>query len=149
MIVPLKLATLRAPLPYVGGPTHRDLPMMPAVVEAGNQKVHGRFLIDTGADSIEFPLKEAQQLGIDLLNAPTGSLATASGASVVVHYAQITISLSHGFTTCRWQTWAGFAPIRNWLFGHFGGLEHFHFVLDSGAEEFMLVPRESLPLLAP
>lgn len=148
MIVALTAAALRMPMPYHGGPTRVDLPLLKATLGNGLHLESGAFLIDTGANGVILPLQVAQKLQVDLKNAPSSHASPANGIPIVVRYAPIIITLAQGFTRCRWTAWVGFADVRSWLFGVVGGLEHFHFTFDVGNKEFILVPRESLPVVA-
>lgn len=97
------------------------------------------------ADSIILPATVAQQLQIDLTSAPSGSITVVGGSLVPVRYAQVILTLQTPRQSCRWPAWVGFAASPRWLFGHFGGLEFFHFTLDAVNEELILVPRDNLP----
>ncbi len=141
-LTPMRLST---PLPYPGGPNGRDVPFVRAIAEHGSFIARGVFLVDPAADSIVLPDQAARQLKIDLSNAPAGHVTAVGGSQVPVRYCQLTLELRSTSVTCRWRTWVAFGPVQRWLLGHIGGLEYFHFSLDPANEEFMLVPRDSLP----
>jgi hypothetical protein len=121
------------------------MPITRIYLQHAGQTIAGSISVDSLSQIILFPEPIAKTLGIDLTNAPQQSITGVGGSRVLVRYAQLTLELRPVGHACRWQTWVGFAATQRWLFGNFGGLEHFHFTLDPWNEEFMLDPRDSLP----
>jgi hypothetical protein len=118
MIFRLVPVPLSNPMPYPGAQTYWDMPIMPITIHHAGHVATGRIFVDSMCQIIVLPESVAEVLGIELR--PPGHL-------------------------CRWKAWVGFAATQRWLFGNFGGLEHFHFILDPHNEEFLLDPRDSLP----
>ncbi len=102
VIFPTRPAALQQPLPYPGGPFMRELPAVPLLVELSGPSVRGLALVDTTADSIILPESVAQQLHVDLNNAPSGPVAVIGGTQVPVCYAQLILTLQTARQSCRW-----------------------------------------------
>jgi hypothetical protein len=69
-------------------------------------------LLDTGADECIFPESVAGSIGIDLANAPGGSLTPASGGTIPLRYAQVLLRLTDGREQREWPAMVGFTPVR-------------------------------------
>jgi hypothetical protein len=104
-------------------------------------------LLDTGADDTVFPLKLAGQLGIDLANAPTGTLGGIGGTVGAVLFALVTLRITDGKEFCEWPARVGFtaAPLKRPLLGFAGFLQFFRAVFDGDLEEVELTTNRRYP----
>jgi len=146
MLFPTTTATFTNRFPAFGRPTFRQMPAVNIYAHYGPAFDFGLAYIDTMSDVILLPDSVAQKLKLDLRFAPAHTITVVGGSQVVVQFAEITLELRHPRTPIRWTTEVAFGPTQRWLFGHFGGLEFFHFTLDTVNEELILAPRENLPV---
>ncbi len=114
------LPTLRPVYP-LGGIRVRHLPACAVVVSGplGDGLVNCR--LDSGADDTIFPEATAQQLGIDLTNAPWGESSPVAGSPARYRYATITLRSNDGPAHCEWKAIVGFINLPNMRWG-FAGL---------------------------
>lgn len=145
MIFELKRRNFNRPYPAFGRPASRDMPIIPLTVHCGGATVAERAFVDSMADFVTLPDWVAPRVGIDLSVAPSHTITVIGGSQVVVKFARVTLEIPHP-RGVRWSTDVAFGPTPRWLFGHFGGLEFFHFTLDAVNEELFLEPRENLPV---
>jgi hypothetical protein len=146
MIFSLHATKFKRPLPFAGQLAYRDMPILPLRVMYGGASEPGQAYVDTMADLTLLPDRVAGQLQLDLTRAPSHTIS-ALGGQITVRYAEVEMELRGTTSRCRWRAWVAFGPTPRWLFGHVGGLEYFHFTLDPVNEEFMLVPRDHIPLV--
>jgi hypothetical protein len=96
-------------------------------------------LLDTGADDTVFPEAVANNLGVDLTNAPTGEGAGAGLGAVRIRYAPVTLRLTDGREFREWTTLVGFAlGLRQALLGYAGCLQFFTATFHGDLEEVEL-----------
>src|SRR5262245_4534321 len=129
--MPLHFPYLRRPsrLPVypLGGVQYRYFPIFPVIVSNPQGSFVRDGLLDTGANDTVCPDILAQQLGVDLTNAPEGEARGAGGQVLQVHYATVTLRISDGKETCVWDASVGFAPLvgKEILLGQTGFLQFF------------------------
>jgi len=113
-------------IPSLGGRTVRPRPLV-LVGVTGPADTAGRIaLLDTGADDTVFPESLAAVLGIDLAQAPVGSLTNADGTSFSVRYADVTLRLTDGNEKRVWPAIAfASAQLIYPLLGFAGCLQYF------------------------
>lgn len=145
MLFPLVPLQLRLASPTPGAPLYRDMPLIPLRISCNGLLEQGWAYVDTMSDIILLPASLANKLAIDLTTAPSRTVTVVGGSQVSVHYADVNLELRNPHGGVKWRATVAFGPTQRWLFGHFGGLEFFHFSLDSFNEEMMLVPRDNLP----
>jgi hypothetical protein len=124
----------------------RDYPMCDMSVGWNGVFIAHSIVFDTGSDDSIFPIALAQQLGIDLSNAPTGQAQGVGGGTVTFHYAQVLLRLSDGTEHAEWSALVGFAPIhmRRGLLGRTGFHQFFDVTYRGEAREVVLTPNGSL-----
>jgi len=69
----------------------------------------------------------------------------------MVRNAEVLLRIQHGLEVCQWKAVVGFtaAPLRvEGILGISGGLEYFHTTLDVFANQIILIPRVTLPVVA-
>ena len=122
--------SVKPPRPAValGGRVTRPRPLV-LVSLIGPTGVFARHaLLDTGSDDTVFPLVAATGAGIDLSNAPVGTVSGVHGSPAQLLYARATLRLSDGREFREWTAWVGFtsARMRQPLLGYAGCLQFFH-----------------------
>ena len=147
MIFSLQTVKFNTPPSIPGRPLYRDMPIAPVVVSNGSVALPGRVFVDSMSDFILLPDWVATHLQVDLIQAPSHTITLVGGSKVGVRFAEVILELRNPRASLRWPATVAFGPTQRWLFGHFGGLEFFHFSLDAVNEEMMLVPRDNLPPL--
>ena len=102
-------------------------------------------LLDTGADDTIFPEDDANKLGIDLSNAPSGSASGVGMGPYWVRYAKVTFRITDGQEQREWEGWVGFtsARLHRPLLGHAGFLQFFDATFRGDAEIVELTPNSS------
>src|SRR5262249_15872016 len=63
----------------------------------------------SACDDTVFPLQWATRLGVDLSSAPLGQSQAVGGSLYQVYFADVTLLLSDGIETFRWDTVVGFS----------------------------------------
>lgn len=99
--------------------------------------------LSPGADDTIFPKSVAQQLGLDLSQAPWGESSPVSAALVRYRYATVTLHLSDGVEACTWPAIVGFLPASSmrWaLLGLTGFLQFFDATFFGSRKEGVLAP---------
>ena len=79
MFFSLVPVTLNQALPTAGRPLFRDMPIIPLRLSHGPKTIDGRAFVDSMSDIIVVPENVAQQLKIDLNNAPTQTISAVGG----------------------------------------------------------------------
>ncbi len=147
MFFPLVPVRFNKPPIIPGRPLYRDMPIVRLSIRYGNKTFPGWAHVDSMSDFVLLPDSVATTLQIDLTSAPTHVITVVGGSQVKVRFAEVTLHLRHPLGGVRWPATIAFGPTQRWIFGHFGGLEFFHFALDAVNEEMLLVPRDNLPPL--
>jgi hypothetical protein len=133
-----------APQPVypLGGATVRHYPVFSATVTGPASSLSRDGLLDSGADDTIFPSALANQLGIDLRNAPVGTARAISGSAFSYRYAHVTLRISDGSESCEWPAVVGFLdlPIHWALLGQTGFLQFFDVQLLGARQEVVLAP---------
>src|SRR5437762_2101998 len=114
--------------PYMAGAGGIVRPLIAVAIEGprGRRLVDG--LLDTGADRTLFPLREAEEIGIQLPAQTSGIVKAADGVAIAYRLADVVLELrSHG-SIVRWKASVGFAepPLSLIHLGTRGFLEYFH-----------------------
>jgi hypothetical protein len=83
--------------------------------------------LDSGADDCVFPIEFAEEIGIDLSNAPVGEAAGVGQQPVGLRFAQVTMRIANGGERCEWRAWIAFTdmPMKRPLLGFAGFLQFF------------------------
>jgi Aspartyl protease len=99
-----------------------------------------RALVDTGADDTVFPLAVAARIGLDLSNAPLGTIRGAGHVSIPLRYAVVTLHVSDGSEQRQWDAWVGFTsmPMPYPVLGFSGFLQFFTATFRGDLEEVEL-----------
>src|SRR5262245_16851938 len=115
------------PIVPLGGRFARPRPIVAVAVVGPTATRSMDTLLDTGADDTVFPESLAAQLGVDLSNAPTGTLEGVGQALGVLRYAEVTLRISDGYEYREWRGWVGFTAVRlrYALAGFAGFLQYF------------------------
>ena len=147
LVFPYQLRTSPRPVAPLGGRWVRPRPIVTVALlgPAGN-RAHPA-LLDTGADDSVFPESLAARIGIDLANAPTGSVSGLGAGSVALRYAQVTLRLTDGREFREWQGWVGFtaAPLSLSVLGFAGCLQFFGAYFHGDREEVELEANSLYP----
>ena len=124
-------ASPQAVLP-LGGRWVRPRPIITVALVGPTSARASPALLDTGADDSVFPESIAVRIGVDLANAPLGSVSGLGTGRVALRYAQVRLRLTDGQEFREWQGWVGFtrAPLLLPVLGFAGCLQffgaHFH-----------------------
>jgi hypothetical protein len=96
--------------------------------------------LDTGADETIFPTSVAQQIGLDLSQAPSGATSGLGPGIMPLRYAEVILRLTDGVEFREWSSWVGFtpAPLKRALFGFGGFLQFFTAAFHGDREEIFL-----------
>jgi len=129
----------------LGGMRHR--PIVPIHIVAPRLLPPLDACVDSAADDTVFPPHWGTRLGIDLGAAPKGQAQVVGGAIINVSFAPVTLLLSDGYETCRWNALVGFSatPLRWALLGHPGFLEFFDVQLFGAQRVAMIHANASFP----
>jgi predicted aspartyl protease len=102
-------------------------------------------LLDTGADDTVFPEDVANAIGIDLTNAPTGSVSGVSSGPVPLRYAEVLLRIASGNEKREWRALVGFASVglKRPLLG-FAGFLQFYTATFYGEREMVELTTNSL-----
>lgn len=114
-------------------------------VRAGGTRVFANALVDTGADDVIIPHREAPP-GLDLTGAPEVVHTVANGGSMRVRFAEVELTLAASVTHfVQWNTMVGFADTPRAVLGFRGGLELFPSTSDATNMRFVLLPNQRIP----
>jgi hypothetical protein len=107
-------------------------------------------LVDTGSDETVFPASLANEIGAQLEYASAGRASAVGGHAVQFVPGSVTLQLTQGGRTCRWQTAVGFLDAEQpedeiALLGYAGFLEYFLATFDSEGRELELTPNNRCP----
>jgi len=135
---------LIAPL---GGRTFRPRPVLSVTLMGPRSSIAQDALLDTGSDDTVFPDRVAQRIGIDLTNAPLGSMGGLPQGSVPVRYARVTLRIADNQERREWEAWVGFTPaqIRFPALGFLGFLQYFTTTFHGDREEVELTVNGQYP----
>src|SRR5262249_23671718 len=122
-----KQVRLQRPAVALGGRTTRPRPLLGVTIIGPGGSYLRDCLLDTGADDTVFPDTIADQIGLDLSNAPLGDAVGVASSASIIRYAQVTLRLTDGREFCEWSALVGFtsAPLRQPLLGFAGCLQFF------------------------
>lgn len=131
----------------LGEAMFRPRPVVSLSVTASGGTIVEQMLVDSGADEIVLPDRDAMRIGIDLTNAPQGTSGGVGSPMFVVRYALVTLRLSDGNEHRIWDAIVGFASIgiSRGLFGYAHGLQYFTTKLDGLAQEVELERNSTYP----
>jgi hypothetical protein len=115
------------PVIALGGRWVRPRPLVAVTLIGPSQSRAKDALLDTGADDTVFHESLAAQIGVDLANAPTGTISGAGMAGIPLRYAQVHLRLTDGHEQREWPAWIGFTPARflHPVLGFAGALQFF------------------------
>jgi hypothetical protein len=93
-------------------------------------------LLDSGADDTVFPEAVAARLGLDLTNAPTGTIQSIGGV-ITVRYAEVTLRVADNQERREWKALVGFSSRmpRYPMLGFAGFLQYFTATFHGDREE--------------
>jgi hypothetical protein len=112
LIFPYQLRNAPRPVVPLGGRGARPRPMVSVTLVGPKASRAHPALLDTGADDCVFPESLAALLGIDLANAPVGSVSGVGAGAIALRYAQVMLRLTDGREFREWPAWVGFTPAR-------------------------------------
>jgi hypothetical protein len=97
-------------------------------------------VLDTAADDTIFSEILANQIGIDLDNAPTGFGSGVGMSNIPLRYGQVRLRLTDRHEQREWSTWVGFTPVRlpYPMLGFAGCLQFFTSTFQGDREEVEL-----------
>jgi hypothetical protein len=106
-----------------------------------------RSLLHIGADDTIFPESVANQIGIDLTNAPTGGARGVGGGVGLLRYAEVTLRIASTTELREWRAWVGFTSTPMWrpLLGYAGFLQFFDVTFRGAREEVEMVVNALYP----
>jgi hypothetical protein len=83
--------------------------------------------VDSGADDCVFPIEYAEEIGIDLTDAPEGEAAGLGQKPVALQYVRVTMRIANGGERCEWLASVAFTdlPMNRPLLGFAGFLQFF------------------------
>jgi hypothetical protein len=114
-------------------------------VRASGVRVFADALVDTGADDVIIPHRDAPP-DLDLTGAPGITHTVANGGSLRVQFAEVELTLFASLTHfVRWRTTVGFADVPRAVLGFRSGLEYFTFNSDTTNMRFTLLPNQRFP----
>jgi hypothetical protein len=151
---PFSAIAIPRPVISLQGRKVRPRPMIPFVVinpRTGACRSY-RGLLDTGADDTVFQDETAVALGIDLTNAPTGTVQGATGQTMTVRYAEVFLQIANDEDAgLEWRATVAFAPKRGThpILGFAGFLQFFDTTFHGELEEVTLIPSGNLPRKTP
>ncbi|MGL4550415.1 MAG: aspartyl protease family protein [Gemmataceae bacterium] len=135
------------PVPSLGGRMERPRPIVAVTLLGPSGVVARDCLVDTGADDTVFPETFAARIGIDLVNAPTGSAAGVGLHAAAIRYAVVTLRLGSGTELLEWQACVGFTSValRRPLLGYAGFLQFFTAAFHGDRERLELDANPTYP----
>ncbi len=125
--------------PLAGRPV-RPRPVISVTLVGPQTTIAQDALLDTGSDDTVFPESIAQRIGIDLSNAPLGSITGLPQGSIPVRYTRVTLRIADNQERREWEAWVGFTPalIRSPALGFTGFLQYFAATFHGDREEVEL-----------
>jgi len=135
------------PIVSLGGKVHRPRPVIGVTILGPAGAVPYDGLLDTGSDDVLFPEAVAAFIGIDLTNAPQGTMSAFGHRSIPVRYAEATLRIADNQERREWRAWVGFAPVvrRYALLGFAGFLQYFTATFHGDREEVELTVNGQYP----
>lgn len=135
---------LMAPL---AGRNVRPRPVISVSLVGPRTTIAQDALLDTGSDDTVFPESVAQRIGVDLTNAPLGSITGLPQGSVPVRYTRVTLRIADNHERREWEAWIGFTParIRSPALGFTGFLQYFTATFHGDREEVELTVNGQYP----
>lgn len=129
----------RQPAISLGGRLTRPWPMVMVGVEGPLTTMPADLKIDSACDDTLLSEKLATTIGVDLTNAPTGTVVTANQGIIPVRFGRVVLRLSDGIEFRAWPAWVGFAPRLHRPLAGFGGfMQFFKTTFFGDLEEFEL-----------
>jgi predicted aspartyl protease len=137
---------IRRPAPALGGSLFRPRPLVTVtLLSTGGFDVQDA-LLDTGADDTVFPEKVANNLGLDLSNAPFGEASGTGSATIRLRFAPVQVRLTDGHEFREWPAVVGFsAHLKQPLLGFAGFLQYFTATFRNDLEEVELIVNSTYP----
>jgi hypothetical protein len=135
------------PIVSLNGRFHRPRPIIGVTIVGPAGSLAQDGLLDTGGDDTLFSEDIADLLGIDLSNAPGGTIGGIGANSFPVRYAKATLRIADNLEQREWQAWVCFGPIkrRYALLGYAGFLEYFTATFHGDREEVELTVNGRYP----
>ncbi|MHB1422395.1 MAG: aspartyl protease family protein [Gemmataceae bacterium] len=134
-----RVKSVNQPIPTLGGRWSRPRPLIVVSLLGVSKTIVTDGLLDTGADDTVFPEHLAAPLGIDLSNAPSGYIRTATLMRVAVRYARVRLRITDGVERREWPAWVDFSPsIQRPLLGFAGFLQFFSATFHGDREKIEL-----------
>ena len=135
------------PIVPLAGRNVRPRPVLSVTLIGPRSSLAQDALLDTGSDDTVFPDYVAQRIGIDLTNAPSGSISGLPPGSVLVRYARVTLRIADNHERREWEAWVGFTPaqIRFPALGFLGFLQYFAATFHGDREELELTVNGHYP----
>jgi hypothetical protein len=149
MKFPYMPATVKLPIPSLGGGLIRPRPIIAARVigTTGTQLLDG--LLDTGSDETVLEEWAAPLIGVDLTNAIRRDIGLVGRVQPVqVKYVTVRFRITDGSQEIyEWPAVVGFTPtkLRYPLFGYAGFLQFFNTDFHGGDCEVILTPNKKFP----
>jgi hypothetical protein len=142
----------RFSVPYsvwtLSGVRYRPKPALDITVIGPQSSAVVKALLDTGADDTVFHVDTARIIGVDLSNAPVGTLfGFGSPSAVTLRYAEVILRLTDGIEFREWPARVGFTqiPLRRALLGFAGVLQFFYSLFDGEQEQVELTINANYP----
>jgi hypothetical protein len=144
---PYKPFFIGHPLWPLAGRRDRPRPTLVASVIGPTGTAVEEGFLDTGADDTVFPEHVATKIGLDLTNAPIGTVSGVGAAFGVLSYAEVTLRITDGREFCEWPARVGFTPasLKRSLLGFAGFLQFFRACFDGEREEVELTTNGRYP----
>jgi hypothetical protein len=149
MRFPYMLASVKTPIPSLGGALIRPRPVVALRVigPTGSQLMDG--LVDTGSDDTVFEQWVAALIGVDMTRAVPRDIGLVGRVQPVrVHYVPVRLRITDGSPEAyEWPAVVGFTPtkLRYPLFGYAGFLQFFNSEFRGDNRELILTPNATLP----
>ncbi len=127
LLFPYRQFRTRSPIVSLNGRTRRPKPVVAITVIGPTGTSVEQALLDTAADDTVFPEDVAEQIGLDLTQAPEGEAIGVGGVAMRVRYAEVTLRLATNTERREWRGWVGFtaAKLARPLLGFAGCLQFF------------------------
>lgn len=138
--IPYRSVRAIRPVPSLFGRMERPRPYINVTIIGPGGTAYQKALLDSGADDTVFPEPIATTIGIDLSNAPWGTVIGMGGGSGLLRFAQVTLRIAVRQERREWRAWVGFttAPLQNALLGFAGFLQYFTATFHGDREEVEL-----------
>ncbi len=147
MVFPYSRFAVKQPLLTLGSRSHRPRPVIDVTIIGPVNTRLVPALLDTGADDTVLPEDMANQLGLDLSQAPTAEAAGVGMVTVKVRLAEVTFRLATNTERREWRAWVAFSPVwlRQPLLGFAGFLQYFTATFHGDREEVELTVNGTYP----